>query len=94
MNKVKKALMGAPVAAVIALVPLCVPTAQAQPSDPCVSINEPGADQACTDQSPPDDPIRRYQGECHASPRWGAEGQFCRNFWVRESAAPDRARAI
>ena len=86
----KKALMGASAAAVIALAPLCIPPAQAHADDPCLSIIDPAAHQACIDGSLPDDPMRRDRmGECQASPGYGAEGQFCRNFWVRKSAPPE-----
>jgi hypothetical protein len=89
----KKALMGASAAAVIALAPLCIPPAQAHADDPCVSITDPAAHQACIDDSLRDDPMDRYRmGDCQASPDYGAEGQFCRNFWVRKSAPPDGGR--
>jgi len=85
----KKALMGASAAAVIALAPLCIPAVQAHADDPCVSITDPAAHQACIDEFLRDDPMRRYQmGDCQESPDYGAEGQFCRNFWVRKSAPP------
>ena len=79
--------MGVSAAAAIALAPLCIPPAQAHADDPCVSITDPAAHQACIDESLRDDPMHRDQmGECQASPDYGAEGQFCRNFWVRKSA--------
>lgn len=81
-----KALIGAWAAAVVALAPFCIPPAQAHADDPCVSITDPGAHQACVDALPPDDPARGYQGNCHASPDYGAEGQICRDSWVRKSA--------
>jgi hypothetical protein len=85
----KKALMGASAAAVIALAPLCMPPAQAHADDPCVSITDPATHQACIDEFLRDDPVHRYRmGDCQASPDYGAEGQFCRNFWVRKSAPP------
>jgi hypothetical protein len=87
-----KALIGAWAAAVIALAPLCIPPAQAHADDPCVSITDPVAHQACIDALPPDDPGRGYQGNCHASPDYGAEGQVCRDFWVRKS--PDGTTGI
>jgi hypothetical protein len=83
-----KALLGASAAAVIALAPLCLPPAQAHADDPCVSVTDPVAHQACIDGLPPDDPARRWQGDCQSSPDRGAEGQICRDFWVRKSA-PD-----
>ena len=91
----KKALMGASAAAVIALAPLCIPPAQAHADDPCVSITDPAAHQACIDESRPGDAIHRGQmGDCQASPDYGSEGQFCRNFWVRKSAPPNGGRAM
>jgi hypothetical protein len=76
----KKALLGASAAAVIALAPLCIPPAQAHADDPCVSITDPAAHQACIDESLPDDTMRGPQmGDCQSSPNWGQEGQFCRN---------------
>jgi hypothetical protein len=72
----KKALMGASAAAAIALAPLCIPPAQAHaddPSDdPCVSITDPAAHQACID-----DFYRREAAECEASPYHGQVGQVC-----------------
>ena len=85
----RKALMGASAAAVIALAPLCIPPAQAHADDPCVSITDPAAHQACIDGSLTDDPMQRSRmGDCQASPDYGSEGQFCRNFWVGKSAPP------
>ena len=85
--------MGGSAAAAIALAPLCIPPAQAHaddPSDdPCVSITDPAAHQACINESLPDDTMHRDpMGNCQASPDYGAEGQFCRNFWVRKSVPP------
>jgi hypothetical protein len=71
----KKALMGASAAAVIALVPLCTPPAQAHADDPCVSIIDPAAHQACINEHRPE--IR--MGDCGADPDNGQVGQFCRN---------------
>lgn len=93
IDLMKKVLMGASAAAMVALAPLCIPP-QAGAGDPCVSITDPAAHQACIDGSLPKDPLRRNQGDCRASPDWGAEGQFCRNFWIRESAPPDGRRAM
>ena len=76
----RKALMGASAAAVIALAPLCIPLAQAHADDPCVSITDPAAHQACIDASPPDDPMDPIRmGDCRADPDNGQVGQFCRN---------------
>jgi hypothetical protein len=90
----KKALMGASAAAVIALAPLCIPPAQAHADDPCVSITDPAAHQACIDGFLRDNPMHRYQGNCQSSPLYGQEGQVCRDFWVRKSAPPNGGRAI
>ena len=87
----KRALMGVSAAAAIALAPLCIPPAQAHADDRCVS-NNPAAHQACIDGFLRDDPLRRYQGNCEASPLYGQEGQFCRDFWVRKSAPPNGGR--
>jgi len=86
---IKRALVGASAAAVIALAPFCIPPAQAHADNPCASITDPAAQQACVGESLRDDPMHRYQmGDCQGSPDYGAEGQFCRNFWVRKSAPP------
>jgi hypothetical protein len=84
----KKALMGVSAAAAIALGPLCIPPALAHADDPCVTITDPAARQACSDESLRDDPLRRYRGNCESSPYFGPEGQVCRDFWVRKSASP------
>ena len=80
--------MGASAAAAIALAPLCIPSAQAHADDPCVSITDPLAHQACIESLPDDATQRDPMGNCRASPDYGAEGQFCRDFWVRKSAPP------
>ena len=91
----KRAILGGSVAAAIALVPLCIRPAQAHADDPCVGITDPAAYQACIGEFPRDGPMHRSEGECHASPRWGAEGQFCRNSWVRKSnRGSDRGERI
>ena len=75
----KRAILGGSAAAAIALAP----------GDPCVSITDPAAHQACIDESAPDNATQRDpMGNCQASPDYGAEGQFCRNFWVRKSVPP------
>jgi hypothetical protein len=85
----KRAIMGVSAAAAIALAPLCIPPAQAHADDPCVSITDATAHQACIDESLPDYTIGKYQmGDCQASPDYGQEGQFCRNSWVRKSVPP------
>ena len=83
----KRAILGALAAAAIALAPLCIPPAQAHADDPCVSITDPAAPQACIDEFLPAAPLHRYQGRggCTASPLYGQLGQFCRDFWVRKS---------
>jgi hypothetical protein len=89
----QKALMGVSAAAAIALAPLCIPPAQAHADDPCVSITDPAAHQACIDESLRDNPMRRTQlGNCEASPVYGQEGQLCRDSWVRKSAPPNGGR--
>jgi hypothetical protein len=69
----KRALMGVSAAAAIALVPLCIPPAQAHADDPCVSITDPDAHQACID----DFIHRREQTQCDASSNHGQLGQLC-----------------
>jgi hypothetical protein len=75
----KRAIMGVSAAAAIALAPLCIPPAQAHADDPCVSITDPAAHQACIDEFLRDDPMRRYHlGDCSgASPVDGQVGQVC-----------------
>jgi hypothetical protein len=86
--------MGASAPAVIALAPLCIPPAQAHADDPCVSITDPAARQACIDESRRDDTVHRYQGgNCEAMPVYGQLGQFCRDFWVPKSA-PKASRQL
>jgi hypothetical protein len=86
--------MGLSAAAVIALAPLCIPPAQAHADDPCVSITDPAAHQACIDEFPRDNPLHRYQGNCESSPLYGQEGQVCRDFWVRKSVPPNGGGAM
>jgi hypothetical protein len=82
-------------AAAIALAPLCISPAQAHADDPCVSITDPAAHQACIDESLRDNPMRRHQmGDCQASPDYGAKGQFCRNFWLRKSEPPGESATL
>jgi hypothetical protein len=66
-------------AAAIALASLCVSHGQAHADDPCDGITDPADRQACIDSSIPDNPLRTAQGDCQASPAYGALGQFCRN---------------
>ena len=89
------ALLGASTAAVIALVTLCIPPARAHADDPCVSISDPASHQACIEHSLPNDATPRYpMGNCQASPNYGAEGQFCRNFWAPKSTPPNGGGAV
>ncbi len=77
----KTAIMGASAAVAIALAPFCIPPAQARADDPCASITDPAAHQACINEPPPNEPQDRYEigGGCQASPDYGQEGQFCRD---------------
>jgi hypothetical protein len=88
----RRAIIGASAAAAIALAPLCMPPAQAHADDdPCVSITDPAAHQACIDGFLRDNPMRRTQlGNCEASPAYGQIGQLCRDSWVRKSAPASR----
>jgi hypothetical protein len=70
----KRAILGVSAAA-IALAPLCIPPAQAHADDPCVSITDPAAHQACIDKFQRD--IRREKTQCEASPNHGQLGQLC-----------------
>src|ERR1700756_3415560 len=73
----KRAIMGVSAAAAIALAPICIPPAQGHADDPCVSITDPAAHQACIDESLRDTPLPRYQCECQSSPftdRWANFG--------------------
>ncbi len=72
----KRAIMGVLAAAAIALAPLAIPPAQAHADDPCVSITDPAARQACIDKFLRDI-HRRERGECAASPNYGQVGQVC-----------------
>lgn len=81
-HRAQRAILGVSATAAVALAPLCVPPAQAHAEDPCISVTEPAAHQDCIDEFLRDHPMHRYRGECQSSPRWGAEGQFCRNSWV------------
>jgi hypothetical protein len=69
----KRAILGASAAAAIALAPLCIPPAHADPIDPCVSITDPAAHQACIG----DFVKRREKAQCDASPHQGQLGQLC-----------------
>jgi hypothetical protein len=72
----KRAIMGVSAAAAIALAPLCIPPAQAHADDPCVSITDPAAHQACFDEFLRDF-YRREMIQCDASPNHGQVGQVC-----------------
>jgi hypothetical protein len=80
-------------AAVITLAPLCISPAQAHADDPCDGISDPAARQTCINQSTTGDATPRM-GDCQASPDYGAEGQFCRNFWIRNSEFPHARPAM
>ena len=72
----KRAIMGVSAAAAIALAPLCIPPAQAHVTDdPCVSITDPAAHEACIDDFPR--LLYREQGACEASPNHGQVGRVC-----------------
>jgi hypothetical protein len=75
----KKAIVRASAAAAIALAPLCIPPAQAHADDPCATISDPAAHQACTNKIRRDGPQRRSRlGDCEgASPLDGQLGQIC-----------------
>jgi hypothetical protein len=71
----KRAILGVSAAAVIGLAPLCIPPAPApaHADDPCVSITDPAAHQACID----DFIQRRETNQCDASSNHGQLGQLC-----------------
>ena len=72
----KRAPMGVSAAAAIALAPHCIPPAQAHADDPCVSITDPAAHQACIDEFLRN--IYRHElSQCEASPHHGQIGQIC-----------------
>jgi len=75
----KRAILGVSAAAPIALAPLYIPPAPAHADDPCVSITDPAAHRACSDEFLRDNPVYRYQGNCDASPLYGQLGQLCRD---------------
>jgi hypothetical protein len=94
IDLMKRATQGASAAAAIALAPLCIPPAHADPIDACAGITDPAAHQACIDEFLRDNPMHRYQGNCQSSPLYGQLGQVCRDFWVRKSAPPNGGRAM
>ena len=69
----KRTILGVSAAAAIALAPLCIPPAPAHADDPCVSITDPDAHQACIN----DFIQRREQTQCDASSNHGQVGQVC-----------------
>ncbi len=75
----KRAIIGVSAAAAITLAPLFIPPVQAHADDPCASITDPAAHQACIDRPMRDNPVHRYQlGDCEgASPLDGQVGQIC-----------------
>lgn len=70
-----KALLGASAAALIALASICISPARvhADADDPCVSITDPAAHQACIN----DFIERREMTQCDASSNHGQLGQLC-----------------
>ena len=64
---IKKAILGVSAAAAIALAP----------GDPCVSITDPAAHQACIDEFLRDMHRNHHIGGCDASPVNGQVGQVC-----------------
>ena len=72
----KKTLVGASAAAVIALAPFCIPPAQAHADNPCASITDAAAHQGCINDSRRDF-YRREIAQCEASPNHGQVGQLC-----------------
>ena len=85
-----RTLMGVSEAGVIAVAPLCTPPVQAHADNPCVSITDPGAHQACIDKFQRDNPMRRHklgdgEGQAPLTDRWA---KFVGNFWLRKSAPP------
>ena len=72
----KRAIMGVWAAAAVALVLLGIPPAQAHADDPCVSITDPAAHQACIDEFLREI-YRRELQQCEASPNHGQIGQVC-----------------
>jgi hypothetical protein len=88
----KRAIMGASAAAVVALAPFCISPAPAHADDPCVGVTDPAAHQACMD-----DPMHGYQmgeGECQSSPDRGQLGSFCRDLWVRKFVLPGESATL
>jgi hypothetical protein len=75
----KKAIMGVSAAAAVALAPLCVTPAPAHADDPCASIADPTAHQACTNGLQRNNQKRKWHlGDCEgASPIDGQMGQVC-----------------
>lgn len=75
----KRTIFGVLAAAAIALAPLCIPPAKAHADDPCAGITDPAARQACINQHPRGNPMRRYPlGDCSgASSADGQLGQVC-----------------
>ena len=69
----KRAIFGLLAAAVLALAPLCIPLAQAHADDPCASIIDPAAHDACI----ADFVQRREKAQCDASSHQGQLGQLC-----------------
>jgi hypothetical protein len=72
-----KAIMGVSAAVAIALAPLWIPPAQAHADNPCVTITDPAAHQACMDGNSLRDRYRHQMRDCEASPFEGQVGQVC-----------------
>jgi hypothetical protein len=70
-----KVILGVSAAAAIGLAPLGIPLAQPRSGDPCASITDPVAHQACIDK------LREFwireRRACEASPNHGQVGQVC-----------------
>ncbi len=91
----KRAIMGVSAAAVIALAPLCIPPAQAHADNPCVSITDPAAHQACIDEFLRDNPMRRYQlGDCQGEPRLRSGGPILSELLGPKVCAPGESATL
>lgn len=75
----KTVVIGVAAATAVALGLICIPAAPARADNPCAGISGAAARQACIDNLPHDNPVRRYQlGDCEgASPIDGQLGQIC-----------------
>ena len=83
------ALLGASATAVIALVTPVHSTSTGSRRRSLCQHHRPRCPSGLHRQSPPPEAAPRYpMGNCQASPDYGAEGQFCRNFWFRNPRPP------